>query len=124
MGKAKPLVIVTRKLPEQVESRMRELFDARFSETDAPMTQAELAEALRTADVLVPTITDRIDAHLIAQAGERLKLIAARLNEAVARGCDLATAATLPGSGSQRNYERCGFEVVYTKVTLADRDMV
>jgi glyoxylate reductase len=76
MGKAKPLVIVTRKLPEQVESRMRELFDVRFNETDAPMTQAELAEAMRTADVLVPTITDRIDAHLIAQAGERLKLIA------------------------------------------------
>jgi glyoxylate reductase len=76
MGKAKPLVIVTRKLPEQVESRMRELFDARFNETDTPMTQAELAEAMRTADVLVPTITDRIDAHLIAQAGERLKLVA------------------------------------------------
>ena len=47
MGKAKPLVIVTRKLPEQVETRMRELFDARLNETDAPMTQAELAEALR-----------------------------------------------------------------------------
>jgi GNAT superfamily N-acetyltransferase len=57
-------------------------------------------------------------------AGFHRELIAARLNEAVARGCDLATAATLPGSGSQRNYERCGFEVVYTKVTLADRDMV
>jgi glyoxylate reductase len=76
MGKAKPLVIVTRKLPEQVEARMRELFDARFNETDTPMTQAELAEAMRSADVLVPTITDRIDAHLIAQAGERMKLIA------------------------------------------------
>ncbi|WP_374546632.1 2-hydroxyacid dehydrogenase [Rhodoblastus sp.] len=76
MGKAKPLVIVTRKLPEQVEARMRELFDARFNETDTPMSQAELAEAMRAADVLVPTITDRIDAHLIAQAGERLKLIA------------------------------------------------
>jgi len=45
-------------------------------------------------------------------------VIAARLNEALARGCDLATASTLPGSGSQRNYERLGFEVVYTKVTL------
>ena len=58
------------------------------------------------------------------RAGFHRELIAARLNEAVARGCDLATAATLPGSGSQRNYERCGFEVVYTRVTLADRDPV
>jgi glyoxylate reductase len=76
MGKTKPIVIVTRKLPEQVEARMRELFDARFNETDTPMTQAELAEAMRAADVLVPTITDRIDSHLIAQSGEKLKLIA------------------------------------------------
>jgi glyoxylate reductase len=76
MGKTAPLVIVTRKLPEPVEARMRELFDARFNETDKPMSQAELVEAIRTADVLVPTITDRIDAHLIAQAGENLKLIA------------------------------------------------
>jgi glyoxylate reductase len=76
MGKTAPLVIVTRKLPEPVEARMRELFDARFNETDKPMTQGELVEAIRTADVLVPTITDRIDAHLIAQSGENLKLIA------------------------------------------------
>ena len=46
------------------------------------------------------------------------ELIAARVNEALAQGCDLATASTLPGSGSQRNYERMGFEVVYTRVTL------
>jgi len=46
------------------------------------------------------------------------ELIAARLNEALAQGCDLATASALPGSGSQRNYERMGFEVVYTRVTL------
>ena len=76
IGKTNPLVIVTRKLPEPVEARMRELFDARFNETDKPMTYAELAEAIRTADVLVPTVTDRIDASLIAQAGEQLKLIA------------------------------------------------
>lgn len=53
--------------------------------------------------------------------GLHQELIAARLNEAMARGCDMATASTLPGSASQRNYERLGFEVVYTKVTLADR---
>ncbi|MBZ5624064.1 MAG: hypothetical protein LAQ69_36000 [Acidobacteriia bacterium] len=51
-------------------------------------------------------------------AGLHRELISARLNEGIAQGCDLATASTLPGSGSQRNYERQGFEVVYTKVTL------
>jgi hypothetical protein len=51
-------------------------------------------------------------------SGLHRELIAARLNEALAQGCDLATASTLPGSGSQRNYERMGFEVVYTRVTL------
>ena len=76
MGNKKPHVIVTRKLPEAVESRMRELFDVRFNETDRPMTHAELMQAMEVADVLVPTITDRIDAHLIAKAGENLKLIA------------------------------------------------
>jgi glyoxylate reductase len=72
----KPLVIVTRKLPEVVETRMRELFDARLNIDDRPMARAELAEAVRTAPVLVPTVTDRIDRALIAQAGPQLKLIA------------------------------------------------
>ncbi len=76
MPKSKPLVIVTRKLPEVVETRMRELFDAQLNHDDKPMSQAELAEAMRTADVLVPTITDKIDAGLLAQAGEKLRLIA------------------------------------------------
>ena len=53
------------------------------------------------------------------RAGLQRELIEARLNEGLAMGCDLATASTLPGSGSQRNYERLGFEVVYTRVTLA-----
>ena len=75
-GKKKPLVVITRKLPDQVETRMRELFDARLNVDDKPMTQPELVAAMRDADVLVPTITDRIDAALIAQAGDRLKLIA------------------------------------------------
>jgi glyoxylate reductase len=57
----KPLVIVTRKLPEAVETRMRELFDARLNVEDRPMSQAQLAEAMKAADVLVPTVTDRID---------------------------------------------------------------
>ena len=72
----KPLVIVTRKLPERVETRMRELFDARLNDDDQPMSQAELAEAMRTADVLVPTVTDRIDGAVLKEAGTRLKLIA------------------------------------------------
>ena len=76
MARNKPLVVVTRKLPDIIESRMRELFEVRLNEADAPMTAAELGEAIRTADVLVPTVTDRIDAALIAQAGEQMKLIA------------------------------------------------
>ncbi|MFV0279521.1 MAG: 2-hydroxyacid dehydrogenase [Rhodoblastus sp.] len=76
MPQKKPLVVVTRKLPEVVEARMRELFDVRLNAADAPMTQTELAEAMRTADVLVPTVTDRIDSGLIAQAGQQMKLIA------------------------------------------------
>ena len=76
MAAKKPLVIVTRKLPEAVETRMRELFDARLNVDDVPMTAAQLAEAMATADVLVATITDRIDAKLIAKAGPNLKLIA------------------------------------------------
>jgi GNAT superfamily N-acetyltransferase len=52
------------------------------------------------------------------RCGLHRELIGARLNEAIAQGCDAATAATLPGSASQRNYERMGFEVVYTKITL------
>ncbi len=69
-------VVVTRKLPEAVETRMRELFEVKLNDTDTAMTEAELAEAMATADVLVPTLTDRIDQKLLAQAGENLKLIA------------------------------------------------
>ncbi len=76
MPHAKPIVIVTRKLPEPVETRMRELFDTRLNIDDRPMSQAELVEAMKVADVLVPTVTDRIDQSMIAQAGERLRLIA------------------------------------------------
>ncbi len=75
-GRKKPLVVITRKLPDPVETRMRELFDARLNIDDKPMTQPELVAAMREADVLVPTITDRIDAALIEQAGPNLKLIA------------------------------------------------
>jgi glyoxylate reductase len=76
MVRKKPLVVVTRKLPNTVETRMCELFDARLNIGDKPMSRSELAEALRVADVIVPTVTDRIDAELIGVAGEKMKLIA------------------------------------------------
>jgi glyoxylate reductase len=76
MAKKKPLVILTRKLPDVVETRMCELFDARLNLDDKPLSQTELAEVIRVADVIVPTVTDRIDAALIEQAGSQLKLIA------------------------------------------------
>ena len=76
MPARKPKVIVTRKLPDPVETRMRELFDTELNLTDAPLSRAELEVAVGRADVLAPTITDRIDAALLAKAGDRLKLIA------------------------------------------------
>lgn len=69
-------VVVTRRLPEVVELRMRELFDVVLRDTDAPMSRAELMEAVQTADILVPTLSDQIDAGLLGRASERLKLIA------------------------------------------------
>ncbi len=76
MPRKKPVVFVTRKLPDVVETRMRELFDTRLNAEDRPLTAAELASAVREADVLVPTVTDRIDAALLSQAGPNLKLVA------------------------------------------------
>ena len=72
----KPLVVVTRKLPDSVETRMRELFDARLNLDDKPMSQGDLAEAAKTADVIVPTVTDQIDRSVLSHSGEQLKLIA------------------------------------------------
>jgi glyoxylate reductase len=76
MAARKPKVIVTRKLPDPVETRMRELFDTELNVTDEPMGRKALIEAVGRCDVLSSTITDRIDAGLIEKAGERLKLIA------------------------------------------------
>ena len=72
----KPIVIVTRKLPDVVEERMSELFDARVNSDDTPMTHAQLVAAAKEADVLVPTVTDRIDRGVLSQAGPQLRLIA------------------------------------------------
>ena len=76
MPQKKPLVVVTRKLPDVIETRMMELFDTRLNLDDRAMSKAELIEAVKTADVLVPTITDRIDSAILSQAGPNLKLIA------------------------------------------------
>ncbi|HEU0223189.1 MAG TPA: D-glycerate dehydrogenase [Paracoccaceae bacterium] len=72
----RPKVIVTRRLPEPVETRMRELFDVELNEGDEPFTREQLAEAMGRAEVLVPTVTDRIDQGVLGQAGQRLRLIA------------------------------------------------
>ena len=76
MPRAKPIVVVTRKLPDDVETRMMELFDVRINLADEPMDKNRLLQAMQTADVLVPTVTDRIDEVVINAAGERMKLIA------------------------------------------------
>src|ERR1700744_2661485 len=74
--KKKPLVVVTRKLPDSIETRMRELFDARLNLDDTPMSEEQIAEAMRTADVLVPTVTDEITEDLLKQPDCKLKMIA------------------------------------------------
>lgn len=76
MSKPPLSVVVTRRLPEAVESRMAELFDVTLCEDDSPMSREQIQSAMQSADVLVTTLTDRIDAQLIAQAGPQLKLIA------------------------------------------------
>lgn len=69
-------VIVTRRLPDPVEIRMKELFDTELNETDIPFSDAQMIDSVKRADVLVPTVTDRIDARLLAQAGPQLRHIA------------------------------------------------
>jgi glyoxylate reductase len=76
MSAKKPLVIVTRRLPDAIETRMMELFDARLNLEDSPMSQTGLITAIKEADVLVPTVTDHIDAAVLSHAGENLRLIA------------------------------------------------
>ncbi len=76
MSVRKLKVVLTRRLPDAVETRMRELFDAELNLKDQPMDRAALEAAVQRAEVLAPTITDLIDADLINGAGEQLKMIA------------------------------------------------
>ncbi len=69
-------VVVTRRLPESVETRMKELFNVTLRQDDAPMSRDEIISAMKQADVLVPTLTDTIDAGVLGQAGDQLRLIA------------------------------------------------
>ena len=103
MPKPRLSVVVTRRLPERVEARMQELFDVQLRETAAPMSRAQLAEAIKEADVLVPTLSDRIDNALISQAGERLKLIAN-----YGAGVDHIDVATARQRGIQEADEKVG----------------
>jgi len=76
MVRRKPRVVVTRKLPEAIETRMMELFETLLNDSDTPMTKAALIEAVKTAEILVPTVTDRIDSSILAHANPELRLIA------------------------------------------------
>src|SRR5262249_34638112 len=74
--KKKPLVVVTRKLPDSIETRMRELFDARLNLDDTPMTPGQIVDAVRSAEILVPTVTDEITEEVIKDPDCKLKMIA------------------------------------------------
>src|SRR5258707_8560706 len=78
--KKKPLVVVTRKLPDSIEIRMRELFDARLNLDDTPMTPDQIAEAVRSAEILVPTVTDHLGEELLKQPDLKLRMIANVVN--------------------------------------------
>ena len=102
MTGTKPLVIVTRKLPDAIETRMMELFDVRLNLDDEPFSRARLVEVVQAADVLVPTVTDRIDAGILEQASDKLRLIASfgtgvdHIDVAAARARGM-TVTTTPG---------------------------
>jgi len=76
MAAKKPIVIVTRRIPDTIQARMMELFDARLNRDDTPFTREQMIEAVKAADVLVPTVTDRLDAGILSHAGPQLRLIA------------------------------------------------
>ena len=76
MARGKPIIVVTRQLPREVETRMMELFEARLNAPDNRMSAQQIIDACDGADVLVPTVTDRIDADLINNLPDSVELIA------------------------------------------------
>ena len=72
----KPKVVLTRKLPDVTETRMRELFDAELRAQDTSLDPDKLVAAMQDTDVLVPTVTDKLTKDILSKAGDRLKLIA------------------------------------------------
>ncbi|MCK5446401.1 MAG: D-glycerate dehydrogenase, partial [Rhodospirillaceae bacterium] len=76
MTAKKPKIVVTRKLPDSVETRMMELFDVELNLSDEPMDTAQLQAALKTCDVLVPTVTDQISAEVLSEKGKNFRMIA------------------------------------------------
>ena len=76
MAVARPRVVITRKLPDLIETRMMELFDVKLNLDDESLSASELIDAVKMADVLVPTVTDKIGSQVLSEAGPNLKLIA------------------------------------------------
>ena len=74
--KKKPKIILTRKLPDSIEIRMKELFDTQINISDRMFSNNDLVDALKTADIIVPTVTDKLTSEIINKATKRLKLIA------------------------------------------------
>ena len=72
----RPTVVVTRRLPAPVEEQLTREFDARLNPTDRPLSPEELADALRGADALLPTVTDRLTAQVLAAEPLRARIIA------------------------------------------------
>ncbi len=72
---SKPKVIVTRRWPEVVETRLKELFEVQLNENDRPMSTEELKEALRSADAVLPTVTDPINADVLSAEPLRCKIL-------------------------------------------------
>ena len=73
---SRPKVIITAKLPDAVERKAATLFDATLNPTDTPLTAAQLIEAARSADALLPNVTDKITADVLGADGRRIKIVA------------------------------------------------
>ena len=76
MSDKRLIVVVTRRLPDAVELRLKELFDAELNESDAAFSENQLIDAVSRADVLVSTVTDPVTGKVLSHAGDQLKMIA------------------------------------------------